>query len=243
MKPQGFESILTGIPISMRIYIFLFIMILLFHLSLKAQEDSRPPVFGISAGVGYGKLKCNDSSDPDFAFKPSYTKMGGFTLEIPMPRLEKRGTFYNEINFIQFEANSSVHRPDGSQGSPDLYYYDVTQTFAPQLISLTTMFRYCFTNGAFKYYVSAGFYNSFVLSCTNKKSTVHYVNGIPNVTEEEAVSDHSIHGLMLLVGTGFYYKYAGLEFRYDPGRNYTKVIDYSVYNPTLSAVLLVRLNP
>jgi len=167
--------------------------------------------------------------------------MGGFTLEVPIPKLEKKGTLYNEITVSLFDANSSVRFSDSLNGS--VGYYEVNQKFAPNLISITTMFRYCFANGVFKYYVSAGIYNSFVISPANARTTVHSQNGNTQTTEEDAVPQHSIHGLMLIVGTGISYKYAGLEIRYDPGRNYTRKVDYSVYNSTISLLLHVRFNP
>ena len=243
MENQGFRTF-SFYPEETEWRLFLICIILtIFNFPLKAQEDSKPSIMGMVVGVGYGKLKNNDATDKEFVFKPSYTKLAGFTLEIPIPKLEKRATLYNEISFSQFEANASVHLPDSSQGFPARDYYDVTQKFAPNLLSITNMFRYCFTNNTFKYYVSAGIYNSFVISPVNRKITIHTQNGTANTTVEESVPDYATHGLMLIIGTGFYYKYAGIEIRYDPGRNYTKQVDYSVYNPTIYAVLNVRFNP
>ncbi|NVO20687.1 MAG: hypothetical protein HXX13_13380 [Bacteroidetes bacterium] len=238
-------KIYSNLPkeLSRRVFFFILPMILILPVKLPAQGESSHTVFGVVAGAGYGKLKSNDLSDSTFKFKTSYTMIGGFSMEIPIPKLEQKATFYNELTFSQFKANSSVSFPGNSPGANDLNYVVVTQKFVPDILTLCNMFRYCFTNGEFKYFVSAGIYNSFVIHAINLKTRTRYENGIPAITEEDAVPEHSIHGLMLELGTGIYYKYAGLEFRYDPGRNYTKVIDYSIYNPTLSVMLLIRLNP
>jgi hypothetical protein len=209
----------------------------------QAENDENSAIYGITVGLGYGKLKTNDAADNEFDFKPSYAKIIGFTLELPIPKLEKKGVFYNELTLSQFESNSSVHIPDTSLHQPERDYYDISQKFAPNIVSLTTMFRYCFVNNDFKYYVSAGIYNSFVISPANRKYTFHTLNGVETENVEPAVPDLSTHGLMLIIGTGISYKYAGLEFRFDPGRNYTNKVDYSVYNPTVSVQLNVRFNP
>jgi hypothetical protein len=225
------------------ILVLLFLLFLLNPRPVKSQEERNPAILGLAAGVGYGKLKSNDVSDPQFVFKPTTTKLAGFTLELPIPKLEEKGTFYSELSFSQFDANSFVHLSDSSHGFPDRDFYEVTQKFSPNIITVTNMFRYCFTKSNFKYFVSAGIYNSFILSPVNRKMTVHTVDGEANTTVEDAIPDHSVHGLMLIVGTGISYKYAGLEIRYDPGRNYTKKVDYSVYSPNVSVVLNVRFNP
>jgi len=210
---------------------------------LSAQEENQKSILGMAVGMGYGKLRSNDLTDETFRFKPSYTKYAGFTLEIPIPKLEKKATFYNEMSFSQFEATSSTHFADTASGFPGRDYYDYKQTFAPNLISIANMFRFCFTNGDFKYYVSAGIYNSFVISPVNRKTIDHTVNGVVSTTQGDAVPKYAVHGLMIIAGTGITYKYIGLEIRFDPGRNYTNQIDYSVYSPTLSAMLQVRFNP
>lgn len=211
--------------------------------SSKSRSDDTRNTLGMMLGVSYGKLRTNDLSDPDFNFTPSWSKWAGFTLEIPMQKMEKRGSFYSEITFSQFEANSFVHFADSSLGHPERDYYEITQKFAPNAITVTNMFRYCFTNNDFKYYVAAGIYNSFIISAVNSRKTAWYQAGESNTEEEEAIPDHSIHGLMLVVSTGIAYKYAGLEFRYDPGRNYTRKVDYSVHQPSAVMVLHVRFNP
>ena len=209
----------------------------------QAEGEENAAIFGMTVGIGYGQLKSNDASDKEFVFKPSFTKIMGFTLDIPIPKLEKKGIFYNELTLSQFESNSSVHFADSSLQQPERDYYDITQKFSPNILSLTTMFRYCFVNNDFKYYASAGIYNSFVISPANRKYTFHTLNGVETEKVEQAVPDMSTHGLMLLIGTGISYKYAGLEIRFDPGRNYTNKVDYSVYNPTVSVHLHVRFNP
>jgi hypothetical protein len=235
-RQGGIYSNLPGQKLLLLLFLFI-----IHSLSIVAQEESKSPIVGLLVGAGYGKLRSNDVAD--FAFKPSYTIQTGISLEIPIPKLEKRGTFYNELTFSQFDAKSFVHIPDTSQGSPELNYSDVTQNFAPYLLTITNMFRYCFVNSSFKYYVGAGIYNSFIISLVNRKTSVVITNGTAKTTEGEVVADHSIHGLMLILSTGISYKYIGLEFRFDPGRNFTKKIDYSVYNPTFSMLLHMRFNP
>lgn len=211
--------------------------------SLLFAQDSEKPVWGIEVGMGYGKLKTNDLSDPDFHFKPFYSKIAGITLDIPIPNLEKRGSFFNELSFSQFETVTNDRYPDTTGGFPDRDYYQIERKFAPNMITLTNTFRYCFTNGDFKYYVSVGVYNNFIIEAVNRRVTEHYVNGEVTSSSEELVPDHAIHGIMLTAGTGITYKYAGLEFRYDPGRNFTRKVDYSIYSPVVSVLLHVRFNP
>jgi hypothetical protein len=211
-----------------------FLLLLAYPFSGNAQDDSKHAVYGFVGGLGYGTLKNNDVQDSTFAFKPSYTKQVGMSLEVPIPLLEKKGTLYNELTLSQLEANSSFQIPDS---------LTINQTFVPYLLSVTNMFRYCFTKGELKYYVGVGIYNSFVVTSKNLKTTIKYKNGVPLTTESEVIPDHAVHGIMLLLSTGIAYKYGGLEIRYDPGRNYTKQIDYSVYMPTISVVLNLRINP
>jgi hypothetical protein len=227
-------------------YIITFLLTgLLVQNVLVAQEEEEPhkTVLGMMAGMGYGQLRSNDETDKEFNFSPAYTKYAGVTLDVPIPKLEKKGSFYNEFTFSQFEANSLYHFSDSTQGFPERDYYEVTQRFSPNILTLAHTFRYCFTKSDFKYYVSVGFYNSFVLGPVNRKITTHMVNGVASSNREDMISDPAVHGLMLLLGTGIAYRYFGLELRFDPGRNFTKKVDYSVYNPTIAAILHLRFNP
>lgn len=209
---------------------------------LGAGDDAKG-VFGMMIGSGYGKLRSNDLSDEEFNYKPSWSKMAGFTLDIPIPSMEKKGYFFSELAFSQYEAGSFVHLPDSSLGFPERDYFEVTQKFAPNTLTLLNTFKYCFANNDFKYYVSAGITNSFIISPVNKKTTLHVKNGETTTETESAIPDYAVHGLMLIVGTGISYKYIGLELRYDPGRNYTRKVDYSIHQPSLSAHLHIRFNP
>lgn len=219
--------------------ILLILLIILCPVFVRAQAE-KSSIFGMEAGIGYGKLRSNDLKDKEFNFTPSYTKSAGFTLELAIPNLEKRGTLFNELSFSQFEANSFVRIPDTSLGRPDRDYIDVTQKFSPNLFTVSNMFRYCFTNSDFKYYVSIGIYNSFVISPVNRKTIQKNQNGTLKTNEEKVIPDYATHGLMLLLGTGISYKYIGFELRYDPGRNYTRKIDYSIHIPTITAIIHVR---
>ncbi|MBK7031380.1 MAG: hypothetical protein IPH45_20280 [Bacteroidales bacterium] len=194
-------------------------------------DESNKNVFGMMVGIGYGKLRSNDLNDPEFNFKPSYTKYAGVTLDVPIPALEKRGYFFSELSFSQYTANSFVHLPDTTLGHPERDFYEITQKFAPNTLTLVNTFRYCFVNRDFKYYVSAGISNSFLISPENKKTTVNFRNGETKSEVESFIPDYAVHGIMLIVGTGITYKYIGLELRYDPGRNYTRKVDYSIHQP------------
>ena len=59
---------------------------------------------------------------------------------------------------------------------------------------------------------------------------------------DEAVSDPATFGIMILGGTGFSYRNFGFEIKLDPGRNYTNKLNYSVYMPAVTAVLMVQFN-
>lgn len=221
----------------------LFFMLLIVQGGFSFAQESGKPVWGIEVGMGYGKLKSNDLSDPDFHFKPFYSKTAGITLDIPIPNLEKRGSFFNELSFSQFETTTNDRYADTTSGFPERDYYLIERKFAPNMITLTNTFRYCFTNSDFKYYISVGVYNNFIIESVNRRVTDHYVNGEVTSSTEDLIPDHAIHGIMLTAGTGITYKYAGLEFRYDPGRNFTRKVDYSIFSPVVSVLLHVRFNP
>lgn len=200
-------------------------------------------ILGMTGGMGITQLRYNSYDQSLYKFKQSWSSSTGISLDFPMHKIEDRGSFYNELVFFRFNSTASSHIIDSTTGNPENSYYDNSLEFAPNIVTLANMFRYTFTPGNFKYFVSAGIYNNFVLSANNRKTTVHTVNGVPATSTENAIPELAVHGLMITAGTGFIYKNIGLEFRFDPGRNFTRLYDYSVYAMTFSALLHVRFNP
>jgi hypothetical protein len=122
-----------------------------------------------------------------------------------------------------------------------LYYTNEKITFAPNHIELGNYVKYSFTPGPFRYYLGIGIYNRFTISCTNHIDRTVYINGVPTSSTGEAVPQRAKHGLMLMLSTGFTYNGVGLEFRFDPGHNYTNKIDHALYMSSFSCVLHVRM--
>lgn len=208
---------------------------------LYAQSSA---ILGMTGGMGITRLRYNSYDESLYNFKQTASNYFGVSLEFPVPKTENRGTFYNELAFFRFKSSASLHTADSVNGNPENSYYDVNLEFEPNIITLAHMFRYSFTPGNFRYFVSAGIYNNFVISAVNRKTTVHTLNGVSaEPYHEDAVTDFAVHGLMITAGTGFIYKNIGLEIRFDPGRNFTKLYDCSVYSMTFSALLHVRFNP
>lgn len=200
-------------------------------------------ILGMTGGMGITQLRYNSYDQSLYKFKQCWSSSSGISLDFPMHKIEDRGSFYNELVFFRFNTTASSHTIDSTTGNPTNSYYDNSLEFAPNMVTLANMFRYTFTPGNFKYFVSAGIYNNFVISANNRKTIVHTVNGVPETTTEDAIPDLAIHGLMITAGTGFIYKNIGLEIRFDPGRNFSRLYDYSVYAMTFSALLHVRFNP
>jgi hypothetical protein len=212
--------------------------------TLKSIEDGEAgnSIFGMYLQAGYGKLKYNYEGNPLYEFDYTFTKGGGVSLEIPLLKLSDRFSIYNELGFSQFNASTSQHNGDTVGGDPENNYYDVTLTFAPNIITISNIVKYKLTPGEFNYYVALGIYNSFVVSSTNLKETVHVSNGETDEFTEQAVPDPSVYGLMMLACTGFSYRNFGLEFRFDPGRSFSNKLNYAVYMPNFMAVLHVTFN-
>lgn len=221
---------------------------LLSDLTLNSQQGARAEnennnILGMFINIGYGKLRYNIDGLPAYQFDYVYTKGGGISLEIPLLKFNEKFSVYNELGFSQFKATTAKHYSDTAGGDPANNYSDVKLTFAPNAVTLSNIVRYTLTPGDFKYYVALGIYNSFVVSSTNLKETYRITNGVPSTTTGEAVPDPAVHGLMLLVCTGFSYRNIGFEVRFDPGHNYTNKLDYAVYMPAFNALLHVRFNP
>ncbi len=215
-------------------------MLLILPVCVMPQTNA---ILGMTGGAGISKLHYNTYNKPLYSFSEVWSTSTGITLEFPMHKIEDKGSFYNELVFFRFQSNATSHLDDTVGGTSGNSYYDYDLEFAPNIVSLAHMYRYTFTPGNFKYFVSAGIYNSFVISANNRKTVVHTVNGVPETSTEDAILDFAVHGLMITAGTGFIYKNVGFELRFDPGRNFTRTIDYSVYATTFSALLHVRFNP
>jgi hypothetical protein len=200
-------------------------------------------ILGMYILAGIGKLRYNVEGTPLYKFDYEYIKGGGINYEIPLLSLNERFSVYNELGFSVFNAKTSVHTIDTVGGAdPATNYYDINLTFSPNTVTLVNTVKYTLTPNAFKYYVSLGIYNSFVVSSTNTRETYHYTNGEPLITKDLAVPDPTVYGLMLLISTGFSYKNIGFELRFDPGRNYSSKLNYAVYMPSFNALLHVRFN-
>lgn len=227
------------IPISRLINFFVIGMVFI-TCDVNAQSGA---ILGMTGGVGITQLRYNSYDKKLYDFKQAYSSSTGISLDFPMHKIEDKGSFYNELTFFRFKTTAATHITDSTAGDPANNYYDNQLEFAPNIVSLTHMFRYTFTPGNFKYFVSAGIYNNFVVSSNNRKTIIHTRNGVPETTTEDAIPEFAVHGLMITAGTGFLYKNIGFELRFDPGRNFTRLYDYSVYAMSFTALLHVRFNP
>mgnify|MGYP001172887538 CR=1 FL=1 len=207
---------------------------------LSAQTNA---ILGMTGGMGITQLKYNSYDKSVYRFKQAYSSYSGISLEFPMHKIEDKGSFYNELAFFRFKTTASLHEIDSTSGNPENSYFDYNLEFAPNIVTLTHMFRYTFTPGDFKYFVSAGVYNNFVISSNNRKTIIHTRNAVQDTTYGDAIPDFAVHGLMITAGTGFIYKNIGFEIRFDPGRNFTRLYDYSIYAMSFTAQLHVRFNP
>jgi len=205
----------------------------------QADEGSKQ-ILGMYIQVSMGKLRYNYEEKSLYTFDQEYTKGGGVSLEIPLISLSERFSVFNELGFSQFKATTERHYSDTTGGDPEHNYYDIFMVFSPNMLTISNTMRYVLTPGDFRYFVALGIYNSFVVSSTNTKETIHTLKGKQDKYTENAVPDPAIHGLMLLASTGFTYRNIGLELRFDPGRNYTNKLNYAVYMPAFSALLHVR---
>lgn len=212
-------------------------------LAASSDDDENKNILGMYIQAGYGKLRFNFNDEKQYSFDYVATKGGGMSLEIPLKVMEGRFSVYNELGFSIFKAHTAFRVPDSTDGDPVNDYTDVNVTYAPNIISLSNIARYGLTPNEFQFYVAVGISNSFVISPTNIKESVHTLNGEVKTTTEDAVPSPAVHGLSILTATGFSYRNIGFEIRFDPGRNYSNKLNYAVYMPTFYAMLHVRFNP
>jgi hypothetical protein len=206
------------------------------------DDNAGHNMLGMFILAGYGKLRYNFEGSPLYQFDYTFSKGGGVSFEIPLLKLNDKFSVYNDLGFSLFKAYSFQRNSDTAGSDPQNNYTDITLTFAPNTISVSTLVKYTLTPGNFKYYVALGIYNSFVVSSTNIKETVHVTNGESVKYAEEAVPEVAVYGLMLLASTGFSYKNIGLEVRFDPGRSYSNKLNYAVFMPNIQALLHVTFN-
>jgi len=135
--------------------------------SLRAQDKNV--ILGMSVGMGIGKFKYIGENVKLYEFGKTYSKCAGISFDIPIHILEDKVSIMNEFSFMQFQAKASKHYADTLSNDPVNNYYDESLTFSPELIYITNMVRYYLTKGDFRYYLSFGIYNSFVISSTNRK--------------------------------------------------------------------------
>jgi hypothetical protein len=211
--------------------------------SAQSDDNEHKNILGMYIQAGYGKLRFNFNDEKQYSFDYVPTKGGGISLEIPLKVMEGRFSVYNELGFSIFKAHTAFRLQDTASGDPVNNYFDYTITYAPNIISLSNIARYSLTPNEFQFYVAVGISNSFVISPTNIKESIHTLNGEVKTTTEDAVPSPAVHGLSILTATGFSYRNIGLEIRFDPGRNYSNKLNYAVYMPTFYALLHVRFNP
>lgn len=209
----------------------------------SGDESENVNVLGMFLLAGYGKLRYNIYEKAAYTMDYSFVKGGGVSYEIPLEAFDGKFSVYNELGFSLFKSQAKLHFGDTIGGDPVNNYYDVNLTFAPNSFFFSNTLRYCLTKSDFKYYVSIGISNSFVVSSTNTKETLHTTNGSTERYVDEFVPDPAVYGITVLVTTGFSYKNIGFEMRFDSGRNYSNKIHYAVYMPSFLGILHVRFNP
>ena len=220
---------------------FLFITIIAAHLSMQAQDKNV--ILGMSVGMGIGNLRYIVENEKIYQFGKTYTKCAGISFDIPVHVLEDKVSVLNELSYMQFQAKTFKQYSDSLSSDPVNNYYTENLTFAPGMLLISNIVRYYITQSDFRYYLSFGIYNSFVISSTNKREILHMMDGKVTSAYDDAVPKPATHGLMLLAGTGFSYRNVGFEIRFDPGRNYSNKLNYSIYMPTFTGVLTVQFNP
>ncbi len=212
-------------------------------LAADGQTQSNYNLLGMTVGIGFGKLRYVVEEERIYDFDWCAVKYAGITIENILASIDEKISIDNNLFFSTFSTQTSTHFADSLAGNPSKNYYDINLKFAPSMVSLSNIARYRLTKGELKYYVGIGFYNSFVISATNKKATTHTLNGVSTTTNTEALPKPATHGLMLLASTGFSYRNIGLEFRFDPGRSFTNKLNYSVYMPQFIGLLHVQFVP
>lgn len=207
---------------------------------MKAEKKN---ILGMFLLLGYGKLRYNAYNESLYTMDNEFTLGGGATYEIPLEVFDGKFSVYNEMGFSLFKSQASLHYGDTIGGDPVNNYYDVNLTFSPNIVYLINTLRYTLTPGDFKYFVSLGISNSFVVSSTNTRETIHTRGGSSVRYVDEFVPDPNVHGITVPVSTGFSYRNIGFEIRFDPGRNFSNKLNYAIYMPAFDALLHVRFIP
>lgn len=210
----------------------------LFNANQRAKGNG---IYGIVATLGYGKLRYTFDNEDILKFNFSLTKSGGVSIDFPLEIMDGKVNIYNELTFSQFEAKASETLIDTNQyGFP--VSFDSKFNFSPNLLGVAHIIRYNLTPNDFKYYIGVGVYNNFLIGTTNSKVTLVTTQTDQYSLYDKAIPKPSIHGIMLLASTGFVYRNIGFEIRYDPGRNYTNLIENYVFQQLFTAHLHVRFN-
>lgn len=199
---------------------------------------SGKPIYGITAGLGTGAMRINYDNNRVFTYDQSTFKSIGPFIEFPLEVLDGNWSIYNELTYNTFTARGSSHAVDTSGGKTTTY--DSVFLFEPSLITLTHLIKYNLTPNNFKYFIGVGFYNSFMFSAGNSLKIIKKSEGSETISYQKAVDNAAIHGLMLILSTGFTYRNIGLEVRFDPGRNYSRAVFTGLYAPVFSAHMQFR---
>lgn len=220
---------------------FTSIKITIHRLISANQRASGSGIYGIVATLGYGKLRYTFDNEDIIKFNYSLTKSGGVSIDFPLEIMDGKVHIYNELTFSQFEAKATETIIDTNQyGFP--VSFDSKYNFSPNLLGIAHIIRYNLTPNDFKYFVGVGVYNNFLIGTTNSKVTHVTTQTDQYNLYDKAIPKPSIHGIMLLASTGFIFRNIGFEIRYDPGRNYTNLIENYVFQQVFTAHLHVRFN-
>lgn len=190
---------------------------------------------GLVAGVTSTKLDFRSELIQDLDrlnFPVSQGVTAGISLNILIPRTQKRFSIYNDLTFSNYKV---VDRKE--EFSDEQNYTKTTSTLAFGYVKLTNMVRYQIPTGKMGLFFNLGFSQGMMISSTDKfRVERKYYVSAPLITESEVLGDVRKYEQGLLGGMGASFKNYGAELRYEISNGMS---GYANLNSTVNRISLL----
>lgn len=197
--------------------------------------------FGITLGLRSTGFTFSSSS-PDFfnaAIQHNEDRSNkisaGVTLELVLPRMQKKLSIYNELIYSSYNTKSTSR-----QIEHDSLYYDLSSELGLTYIRLNNLIRYSYPLKSMKIFANVGVANAIAIQTKNELTTVKTFYTQVTTEDSNLIDDIRKHEQAFLLGAGMNIKNMGFELRYEQGNGTSPFTGLKSLTKTFNFLLSYR---
>jgi len=189
--------------------------------SYKMKTEKIYAETGLIAGVSLSHMNFISSSKTfDYLSEGSYNSSIsptlGFSVELIMPKNQKKWSINNELIFTYFKFKGTHFQSNGEDNNVRTNF-----ELAYAYLKMNNLIRYKYPIGKSQMFFNAGVSNGIVISEKNEKREGHWFYSSYKVTNGSAIDETRKYEIGLVLGAGLKKNKLSFEMRYEKGNGIT----------------------